>query len=479
MTTLSRRIAVIGALAFVSPLAFLVLTTAAEFVLARRTEIRIERCAYAIAEVRAGNANDTTIASECYPHHLRAALWVGEDEQPLFNQLTARGIDDAIADFFYGDWRNEQGLALVRESAVEDPIRLRAISHGTGFQCRYVWGHNLRSCVFALSTPEGVVLVTGTSRTAAEARFVGRRQLAGMLSFGAFLATALVFWLRRGLTKPLEKLARDVRNLGTEPGKRLEAGNITEIAEISRAFNQLRDDLAHKNALHEAWLADLAHEMKNPVAAIRATSEVIALADAGQRSLLADNLGVSAKRLERLLLEFLQLARAQAGFPDEQSETFSLMATVRGLIASAAIPEHVKIVLRAEGADTDWMCLGIQVRIESALRNLVDNALSFARSSVTIELKREKNRLGVMVSDDGPGVAPENVARVFERFVSVRDANALSGAETVGTGLGLAIARAVAEAHKGSVEVDARIGGAMFVFWLPCAVENSAATSPT
>ena len=113
--------------------------------------------------------------------------------------------------------------------------------------------------------------------------------------------------------------------------------------------------------------------------------------------------------------------------------------------------------------DTRLLVTGVASRLESALRNLLDNALSFARSRVTVDVRREGEQVVLAVSDDGPGVPAEDVARVFDRFFTTRG-------DRRGTGLGLALARAVVEAHGGTIVVDSRPAeGARFVVRLPAA----------
>jgi two-component system sensor histidine kinase ChvG len=104
---------------------------------------------------------------------------------------------------------------------------------------------------------------------------------------------------------------------------------------------------------------------------------------------------------------------------------------------------------------------GVASRIESVLRNLLDNALSFARARVCIEVGSEGDEAEVIVSDDGPGIPPADMPRVFDRFFTTRG-------DRRGTGLGLALARAVVEAHGGTLRAEAPPeGGARFVVRLP------------
>jgi signal transduction histidine kinase len=104
---------------------------------------------------------------------------------------------------------------------------------------------------------------------------------------------------------------------------------------------------------------------------------------------------------------------------------------------------------------------GVASRLESVLRNLIDNALSFARTRVHVEVRREGQDAEVVVSDDGPGITAEDMPHVFERFFTTRG-------DRRGTGLGLALARAVVEAHAGTIQAQSPPeGGARFVVRLP------------
>ena len=104
---------------------------------------------------------------------------------------------------------------------------------------------------------------------------------------------------------------------------------------------------------------------------------------------------------------------------------------------------------------------GVASRLESVLRNLLDNALSYARTRVCIEVNRVVGEAEIVVSDDGPGIPPEDMPRVFDRFFTTRG-------DRRGTGLGLALARAVAEAHGGTIQAQSPPGGgARFVVRLP------------
>jgi signal transduction histidine kinase len=185
--------------------------------------------------------------------------------------------------------------------------------------------------------------------------------------------------------------------------------------------------------------------------------------DDERRHRLADALGTSAVRLDALVTQFLELARAEGGLPAESREEVDLEALVRGLARTMGEGSAVTIEVTVKaGATTEPVRVkGVASRLESVLRNLLDNALSFARARVGIEVGRAGDEAEVVVSDDGPGITPADMPRVFDRFFTTRG-------DRRGTGLGLALARAVVEAHGGTIQAQSLPeGGARFVVRLP------------
>jgi len=182
--------------------------------------------------------------------------------------------------------------------------------------------------------------------------------------------------------------------------------------------------------------------------------------DEERRQRLADALGESTARLDRLVTQFLELSRAEGGLPGEPRTAIDLAALARGLGRTMQEGHPVTIAVEAPDGET-FEVQGVASRIESVLRNVIDNAVSFARQRVQVELRRDENEALVVVSDDGPGIAPEDLPRVFDRFFTTRG-------ESRGTGLGLALARAVVEAHGGTIHAESPpSGGARFVIRVP------------
>jgi two-component system sensor histidine kinase ChvG len=179
---------------------------------------------------------------------------------------------------------------------------------------------------------------------------------------------------------------------------------------------------------------------------------------------LASVLRKSSRRLDILVSRFLELARAEAGLPNEERRAVDLANLARGLIDGLAGSDRYRDVrLRSQlGLAT---VLGVPGRLESALLNLLDNAASFAGSGgwVAVRVTTEGRWAVVEVSDSGPGIAAADLTRVFDRFFTTRPGGH-------GTGLGLPLARALVEAHGGTLTVMSPPGvGATFTVQIPIA----------
>lgn len=280
-------------------------------------------------------------------------------------------------------------------------------------------------------------------------------------------ALLLTFWVSRRMVGPLEALRNQVlakvRQRRPEPDLKAPASN--ETAEVAEAFNTLLDRLAERRRENEAFVADLVHEFKNPVATIRACGESLASNDVTpeRAEKLARLLTESSQRLDLLVSQFLELARAEAGMQHESWQAIDLAALLRARVARAAADERWRSLCLELTAPEAALVRGVSERLETVVDNLLENAASFAgeKGNVKVQLVREAGELVLRVRDDGPGIAGEDLPRVFERFFTTRRHDR-------GTGLGLALVRAIVEAHGGEVKVESELGkGATFTARLP------------
>jgi signal transduction histidine kinase len=236
-----------------------------------------------------------------------------------------------------------------------------------------------------------------------------------------------------------------------------------EIDRLAATMNRMLDRLERVRVRERAFIADASHELRSPIAAIRQHAEV-ALAHPDRTSTidLARVAHAESLRMQVLVDDLLLLARADEESPrtsrlpvDLDDLVFAEAARLRG-DAAVTIDTSAVSPVRVDG---DWAGLG------RMLRNLVDNAARHAGGRVALALAERDSQAVIYVDDDGPGIAPADRHRVFDRFVRLDESRSRA---VGGNGLGLAIVAQIAAAHGGDVAVgDSPLGGARFSVRLP------------
>ncbi len=306
------------------------------------------------------------------------------------------------------------------------------------------------------------VQVAATLESAADAV----DELTGVLVFGVPLLLAVVgalIWVLTGRAlRPVDAMAGEAQTISAAAlDRRLPVpGSSDEIHRLAETLNAMLDRLEASTARQRRFVADASHELKSPVATIRAMLEV---ADQSPdfdewRTLIADLLAEDA-RLERLVADLLTLARTDEGAPLPRREEVDLDQIV-GREADA-VSDRARVHTAALRPVRMW---GDPDRLAMVFRNLASNAARYG-GEVWFESRAVDGQAVVSVSDDGPGIPAAERERVFERFVRLDEARARGAG---GTGLGLAVCRAIARAHGGDVQVvEPRHGGATLEVRLP------------
>ncbi|HEX6399998.1 MAG TPA: ATP-binding protein [Actinomycetota bacterium] len=286
--------------------------------------------------------------------------------------------------------------------------------------------------------------------------------------------------MARGMTQPLREMAGAARRMETgDYSVRVETRSRDEVGRLAAAFNRMSGELQTLEQSRRDLVANVSHELKTPIAAIRAHLEN--LLDGVERpdpTTLSVMLG-QVERLGRLVDQLLLLSRLESGEVPLRPEPLALRPLVDDLLAEVAVAwPGRRIDLQNEVPRDLPTVRADRERVHQVLFNLVDNAVRFTPDggSVTVRAVAERGSLQVSVADTGSGIAPEHLPRLFERFYRVDHAR---GREEGGTGIGLAIARSAVEAHGGTISATSEPGrGTVFRFDLPIADERVVVGAP-
>jgi two-component system sensor histidine kinase MprB len=329
---------------------------------------------------------------------------------------------------------------------------------GGGFSDNDVDGLHLRVLTAALG-PVGAVQVARPLEDADRVLQRLRRVLVVLVAVGTALAAAVSRLFSRRVVAPVTELTEAAEHIEAtgDLGRRVDAGGDDEVGRMAARFNAMLTRLQTSQAQQRQLVADASHELRTPVTSMRTNVEVLrdapAMDEADRRALL-DDVVEQAEELGNLVGDLIALARdgeAPPATEDVRLDELVAEAVVRARRHAPA----VAFTLRAEPS----VVSAAPDRIGRAVNNLLDNAAQHAdRVEVTVSADGV-----VAVRDHGPGVPPEDVPLVFDRFYRGATARGRSG-----SGLGLAIVRQVAESHGGSVRVESpEDGGARFVLALP------------
>lgn len=321
-----------------------------------------------------------------------------------------------------------------------------------------------------LLTTRNAVDITQSVRSA-------RTQLLKIIAWALALSVVLSLYLASTIILPLRRLVNAAVLVRSGRERDVEVPRMTkredEIGVLARAVSDMTAALRMRIDAVESFAADVAHEIKNPLASLRSASEsLLKVKDERLRSQLAGIVAHDVQRIDRLVTEISEASRVDAEISRTRFEPVDLAAMFANLIAAREARSGnrgVRIELHRPSASC--MVMGVPLRLERIAENLLDNAISFSPpdGTVKVSLERHHNRVIATVVDDGPGIPQDKRELVFRRFHSDRPEGEGFGNHS---GLGLAIARSIAEAHNGRLTVTDRADGApgaCFVLDLPAA----------
>ncbi len=289
-----------------------------------------------------------------------------------------------------------------------------------------------------------------------------------VVSLLALLLIGAVGWLVAGrLLRPLRTLREATQRIGeTDLTRRVDVTGSDDLSELGQTFNAMLDRLEGAFATQRQFIDDAGHELKTPLTVLRGHLELVDPADpvdvAETRALLLDEIDRMGRLVEDLILlakadraDFVRPTLVELGpFTDEVVDKARALGDRRWTV------DH-----RAEAS-----VVADQQRLTQAVLQLADNAVKFTQAGTTVAIgtRVRDSEARIWVRDEGPGIPPEDRARIFDRFARAR-----TGEQVEGSGLGLAIVRAIAEAHQGTVEVsDAPGGGTTITIVVPTKADD-------
>jgi two-component system sensor histidine kinase ChvG len=341
--------------------------------------------------------------------------------------------------------------------------------------------------VLSITVPiEKVLRVVGTltieTSDVSEIIAAERAALLPLIIVAILVSITTATLLTLGIARPLRRLAIASDRVTMGISQRLNLGKLhdrkDEIGDLARAMEGMTTSLYDRIQENERFAADVAHELKNPLTSIRSAVETAqAVSDPASKEKMMNVIARDVIRLDRLISDISNLSRLEAEIVREKLARVDIRKLLEDIVSIYAdtareTDPKVKLLPSPDGARE---VMGREGPLGQVVRNLIENARSFSPpgGDVTVSLSNVSTARGPMmrlvVEDQGPGIPPDKLEKIFQRFYTDRPVGAKFGNNS---GLGLSIVRQITETHRGSVWaenriVDGNIAGARFVVELP------------
>lgn len=320
----------------------------------------------------------------------------------------------------------------------------------------------------------GAVMLTSSGERIEATVFEIRLAVLQLFVFALAVTVLLSLYLAGTIARPLRRLARAADRVRRGHGRRHTIPDLgrrrDEIGELSGALREMTEALWRRMDAVEAFAADVAHEIKNPLTSLRSAVETAArVGNSPQRGRLMAIIQDDVQRLDRLISDISDASRLDAELSRAETAPVAVRRMVETLVdVYRATTDAVRFETMVPASD-ELTVAGLESRLVQVLRNLIGNAISFSPPDGVIRLgaRRARGEVMVTVEDDGPGIPDNKLEAIFDRFYSERPSSEKFGLHS---GLGLSISKQIVEAHGGTIRAENRAdGGARFTVRLPAA----------
>jgi two-component system sensor histidine kinase ChvG len=399
------------------------------------------------------------------------------------------GLLRRLADRTY-DWivnlLPQRNYPTYRDSGLADnyPEVLRALHGESGSAVRRDPADN--GLVISVAVPVqrykevlgAVMLSTAKDEIEAELRNV-RLELLRIFGVALLVTVLLSVYLAGTIGRPIRRLAAAAERARGR-GARIEIPDLTqrddEIGDLSRSLREMTNALWQRMSAIESFASDVAHEIKNPLSSLRSAVETaVRIDDPVKQQRLLAIIFDDVERLSRLITDISDASRLDAELSRDVMEPNDITAMLRALVD---IHETTRedgtphVVLTLPERRRNLVVPGIEGRLSQVFLNVIANAVSFspANGEIRVRAREDGRAVLVTVDDDGPGIPPDKLTAIFDRFYTERPAGEKYGTHS---GLGLSISKQIVEAHRGRIRAENRhdasgaVCGARFLIRLP------------
>ena len=325
----------------------------------------------------------------------------------------------------------------------------------------------------------GALMLTADGTGIARSLFQVRLAIAEVFLVVLAITTGLSLYMAGTIARPVRRLALAAEQVRHGHGCAHVIPDLSkrgdEIGELSVALKEMTEALWGRMDAIEAFAADVAHEIKNPLTSLRSALETAArVKDPEQYRRLMAIVQDDIERMNRLISDISDASRLDAELSRAESQPVAVAAMVEALAEvyrATAEGQQLNFTVSVPAGDS-LEVQGIEPRLVQVIRNLVANAVSFSPEGGTIALTagRDGGAVRIEVEDDGPGIPEDKLAAIFERFYSERPKAEKFG---IHSGLGLSISKQIVDAHGGTIratnrtDADGGVAGARFTVKLP------------